>query len=86
MVQFVNIREFKTKTDAVLRRLDRSDVILTVRGKPKAVLHKVSEGDLSLEQDFTPAELVKLEHLAKEPGTVDKTAREAKRHLKRLIR
>ena len=86
MVQFVNIREFKTKTEAVLRRLDRSDVVLTVRGKPKAVLHKVSEGDFRLKEQFTPAELVKLEHLAAEPGSVYKTASEAKRHLKRLVR
>ena len=86
MVQFVNIREFKTKTDAVLRRLDRSDVILTIRGRPKAVLHKVSEGDFSLKEQFTPAELVKLEHLAAAPGAVYKISREAKRHLKRLIR
>ena len=85
MVQFVNIREFKTKTEAVLRRLDQSDVILTVRGKPKAVLHKVSEGDFSLKEQFAPAELIKLEHLAAEPGAVYKTARKAKRHLKRLV-
>lgn len=52
MVQFVNIREFKTKTEAVLKRLNRSDVVLTVRGKPKAVLSKVSESDLSVEKNF----------------------------------
>ena len=48
MVRFVNIREFKIKTDTVLRRLDRSDVILTIRGKPRALLRKVSEKDLEL--------------------------------------
>lgn len=53
MVQFVNIREFKTKTEAVLKRLNRSDVVLTVRGRPKAVLSKVSEGDLSVDKDFS---------------------------------
>lgn len=52
MVQFVNIREFKTKTEEILRRLGRSDVVLTVRGKPKAVLSKVSEADLSIRKDF----------------------------------
>ncbi len=46
MVQFVNIREFKTKTEAVIKRLDRSDVILTLRGKPRALLRKISEKDL----------------------------------------
>ena len=52
MVQFVNIREFKTKTEAVMKRLDRSDVVLTVRGKPKVVLSKVSEHDLFVRKDF----------------------------------
>ena len=84
MVQFVNIREFKTNTDTVLRRLDRSDVILTVRGKPKAVLHRISERDLSLSEEFTPEEWRNLEKLAKEPGKTYKTADEAKQHLTRL--
>ena len=84
MIQFINIREFKTKTDAVLRRLDRSDVILTIRGKPKAVLHKISEGDLSLTEEFTPQEWRKLESLAKEPGKVYKTGTEFLKALKRL--
>ncbi len=53
MVQFVNIREFKTHTEAILRRLSRSDVILTVRGKPKAALRRISEDDLSLQKDFS---------------------------------
>ena len=86
MVQFVNIREFKTQTEAVLKRLDRSDVILTVRGRPKAVIHKISERDLALEEEFTPQEWDKLQLLAKEPSAVYKTAAEAKRHLRRLGR
>ncbi len=84
MVQFVNIREFKTHTEDVLRKLQRSDVVLTVRGKPKAVLHKISEADLSLEAPYTDEELGKLELLAKEPGAVCKTAAAAKQHLARL--
>ncbi len=86
MVQFVNIREFKTKTEAVLKRLDRSDVVLTLRGMPKAVLRKISERDLVLEEEFTPREWKKLQTLAKEPGAVYKTATEMKRHLRRLAR
>ena len=86
MVQFVNIREFKTQTEAVLRRLDRSDVVLTIRGKPKVVLHKVSEGDFSLREEFASAELDQIERLAKGPGKSYKTVREAKRHLDRLVR
>ena len=86
MVQFVNLREFKNKSEEILRRLSRGDVILTVRGKPKAVLHKVSERDLSLEEEFTPREWEKLQSLAREPGAAYKTAAEAKRHLRRLAR
>ena len=86
MVQFVNIREFKMKTDTVLRRLDRSDVVLTVRGRPKALLHKISEEDLSVQEEFTPEEWNKLEKLAKEPGKIYKTTDAAKRHLARLNR
>ena len=67
MVQFVNLREFKTKAGQVLRRLDRGDIVLTVRGRPKAVLHKISDRDLSLNEEFTSAELDKLERLAKDP-------------------
>ena len=84
MVQFVNIREFKLNTDAILRRLGRNEVILTVRGKPKAVLHKVSERDLSLGEGFTSEELDKLEKLAKEPGKVYKTGASFLKALKRL--
>ncbi len=84
MVQFVNIREFKTKTEAVLRRLQRSDVILTIRGKPQAVLHKITERDLALEEEFTPEEWNKLERLAKEPGRVYKTGAAFLKSLKRL--
>lgn len=84
MVQFVNIREFKTHTEEILRRLDRNEVILTVRGKPKAVLHKVSEKDLSLNEEFTQEEWDKLEKLAKEPGRSYKTGAAFLKALKRL--
>lgn len=84
MVQFVNIREFKTNTEVVLRRLDRSDVVLTVRGRPKAVLHKISDRDLSLQEEFTAEEWDKLEGLSREPGKVYKTGAHFLKALKRL--
>ena len=84
MVQFVNIREFKLNTEAVLRRLDRNEVILTVRGKPKAVLHKISDRDLSLSEEFTSEELDKLEKLAREPGKIYKTGASFLKALRRL--
>ena len=84
MVQFVNIREFKTKTEAVIKRLDRGDVVLTVRGKPKVMLRRISEKDLALSEEYTSEELNKLERLAKEPGKVYKTGADFLRSLKRL--
>lgn len=70
MVQFVNIREFKTNTESVLKQLERSDIVLTVRGKPEALLRKISEKDLSLKEEFTSEEWEKLEKLARGPGKV----------------
>ncbi len=84
MVQFVNIREFKTHTESVLKRLERSEVILTVRGRPTAALRRISERDLALEEGFTPEEWSKLEKLAKEPGKVYKTGAEFLKALKKL--
>ncbi len=84
MVQFVNIREFKTKTDAVLRRLQRSDVILTVRGEPKALLHRISGRNLSCDEDFTSTEWNALERLARAPGRTYRTGAQFLKALKRL--
>mgnify|MGYP001578864678 CR=1 FL=1 len=84
MVQFVNIREFKLHTETVMRRLDRSDVILTIRGRPKALLHKISERDLSVAEEFTPEEWNKLERLAKKPAGEYQSGAEFLKSLKRL--
>ena len=46
MVRFVNIRELKSRVSAVIRRSRNGDIVVTSRGKPTAVLHAVSEGDL----------------------------------------
>ncbi|MBI3318647.1 MAG: type II toxin-antitoxin system prevent-host-death family antitoxin [Candidatus Omnitrophica bacterium] len=46
MVQFVNVRELKDHLSEVIRRSHGGDVVVTSRGKPKAVLHSVSEEDL----------------------------------------
>lgn len=83
MVQFVNIREFKTKTESVFRRLQQGDVILTVRGKPAAQLHKITERDLSLNEEFTEEEWAKLRLLAKDRGTVYKSGAAFLKALKR---
>lgn len=46
MVQFVNVRELKNQASAVLRRARKGDVVVTLRGKPTAVLHAVTGDDL----------------------------------------
>ena len=46
MVQFVNIRELKNGLSEVIRRTKRSDVVVTSRGKPTAILHSIGEEEL----------------------------------------
>lgn len=46
MVQFVNIREMKNSLSEIIRRAKKGDVVVTSRGRPKAVLHGVGEEDL----------------------------------------
>lgn len=84
MVQFVNIREFKTNTESVLKRLERNDIVLTVRGKPEALLRKICEKDLSLKEEFTSEEWEKLEELARGPGRVYKTGAGFLKSLRKL--
>lgn len=83
MVRFVNIREFKTNTESVLKQLGQTDIVLTVRGKPEALLHKISERDLSLKEEFTSEEWNKLEKLAKGPGKVYSTGAEFLKSLRK---
>ena len=46
-MKFVNVRELKNKTSEVLRYTDNGDdVIVTSRGKPRAVIHHLSEDEL----------------------------------------
>ena len=46
MVQFVNIREMKNSLSEIIRRAKKGDVVVTSRGRPKAILHGVAEEDL----------------------------------------
>ena len=46
MVQFVNIRKLKSQLSEMIRHSRRSDIVVTLRGKPRAVLHAVGEEDL----------------------------------------
>ena len=46
MVQFINVREMRNHFSETLRRTRKGDVVVTLHGKPQAVLHRVSEEDL----------------------------------------
>lgn len=46
MVQFVNIRQMKSRLSEMVRRSREGDIVVTSRGRPAAVLHAVSEEDL----------------------------------------
>lgn len=46
MVQFVNVRRLKNQLSEALRWTRKGDVVVTLRGKPQAVLHRISEQDL----------------------------------------
>ena len=46
-MKFVNVRELKNKTSAVLHYTENGeDVIVTLRGKPCAVIHHILEDEL----------------------------------------
>ena len=67
MVQFVNLRELKIQASKVIRRSRRGDVVVTVRGKPKAVIHAVEEEDLeNYLMEHSPVFLRKMEKAIRE--------------------
>jgi len=44
-MRFANVRELKNKTSEILRYAEKEEVIVTSRGKPRAVIKGVSEED-----------------------------------------
>ncbi len=70
MVQFVNIREMKNSLSEIIRRAKKGDVVVTSRGRPKAILHGVAEEDL---EDYL------LAHSKKFQKSLDASYREYKR-------
>lgn len=74
MVQFVNMRELKIHASQVVRRSRRGDVVVTLRGKPTAVIHAVDEEDLEAYlMEHSPLFLRKMAQAVRE-------AREGKRY------
>ena len=70
MVQFVNIRELKNGLSEVIRRTKKADIVVTSRGRPKAILHGISEEDL---EDYL------LAHSRKFQKSLDASYREYRR-------
>lgn len=67
MVQFVNLRELKISTSAVIRRSRRGDVVVTLRGRPQAIIHAVSEDDLEeYLAEHSPVFLAKIKQAVRE--------------------
>lgn len=61
MVQFVNLRELKIFASDVIRRSRRGDVVVTVRGRPQAVIHALEDEDLETYlMEHSPAFLRKM--------------------------
>lgn len=44
-VKFANVRELKNKTSDILRKAQKTDVVITSRGKPRAIITGVTEDD-----------------------------------------
>ncbi len=74
MVQFVNVRELKISPSSVIQRSRKGDVVVTVRGKPAAVIHALGREDLEeYLAEYSPLFLRKMEKAMQE-------AREGKVH------
>ena len=46
-MRFTGVKELKHKTMAILRQAEKEDIIVTAYGKPKAILHHITEDDLA---------------------------------------
>ncbi len=66
-MRFANVRELKNKTSEILKLAEKEEVIVTSRGKPRAIIKSISEEDL---EDYllenSPKFLAALEKARKE--------------------
>jgi len=92
MVQFVNVRELKNHLSEVIRWTQKRDIVVTLRGKPRAVLHRISDEEL---EDYLLAHSVKFqksldasyrEYKRKGGVSIDSLIAETERELARLRR
>ncbi len=54
-MHFINLRELSINTAKVIKRARRGDLVVTVRGKPAALLQAMTEDDL---EDYLLAKLI----------------------------
>lgn len=45
-MKFVNVQKLKSKTSEVLQTIEKEGVIVTYRGKPKAIIQHFTENDM----------------------------------------
>ncbi len=90
-MKFVNVRELKNKTSAVLDYTKNGeDVIVTSRGKPRVIIHHLSEDELEdyilLNHPEFKKKLKKAyqEYLAGKTVDIDKLIKKAERDLGRI--
>ena len=46
-MKFANVRELKNKTSEILRKSEKESVVITSKGKPRALIVGISEDDFS---------------------------------------
>jgi 5,10-methylene-tetrahydrofolate dehydrogenase/methenyl tetrahydrofolate cyclohydrolase len=46
-MRFTGVKELKHKTMDILKQAEKEDIIVTAYGKPKAILHHITEDDLA---------------------------------------
>ena len=50
-MRFANVRELKNKTSEILKLAEKEEIVVTSRGKPKAIIKGVSEEEF---EDYLP--------------------------------
>ena len=90
-MKFVNVRELKNKTSAVLHYTENGrDVIVTSRGKPVVVIHHISEDEIEdyilLNHPEFKKKLKKAyqEYVAGKTVNIDKLIKKAEKDLGRI--
>lgn len=62
-MKFANVRELKNKTSEILRKAEKEVVIITSKGKPRAIVTAISEEDF---EDYLLEKSVALQDMLEE--------------------